>query len=223
MVFNAAVWKPRNQRQETQLHNALFRLYRRCAAMHFGQKALKRSAIQLYEITGFLQPGPLLVLSRLRYVGQLFRSIQPHLWALLQNSQQWKKQFEADLTWFGQYCPELQLLQQYHTSWMDFLQVVRSSGSRWKSWIRRAQNRCLAHVRILAEWHGWHEKIYQEMRLHEIGISSPAEVQKEHYCLCCEKNIQQKIKSGSGRTCFQSTRTGSRSTTLCRVCSVNTV
>ena len=208
MMFNAAVWKPRNKRQETQLHNALFRLYRRCAAMHFGQKALKWSAIQLYEFTGFLQPGPLLVLSRLRYAGQLFRSIQPHLWALLQNSQQWKNQFEADLPWFGQYCPELQLLQQYHTSWMDFLQKIRSSVSRWKSWIRRAQNRCLAHVRVLAEWHG-----YQEMRLHEIGTSPPAEVQKGHYCLCCEKIIQQ--KSGPGRACFQSSRTCSRSTTLC--------
>lgn len=106
ITFNAAVWVPRNKRQERQIHTAFARLFKRLATMHRGPVAITWSLSRaLYEL-GLPTDQAILRNARLRYLSQIIKMGQPHLRRLIQAAPQWLVILTADLEWLRRLCPE---------------------------------------------------------------------------------------------------------------------
>ena len=186
IVFNSAAWTPRNKRQKSLIEHAFFRLYRRFAVLHFGNRALHWSSDCLYHTVGLPRPLVVLTVARLRYIHQLLGSAQPQTWAMLQRNPQWYDQLHADIVWFDQLCPEKMLLTSFKDSWETFAQVVGEHPTRWKNWLRTAVARHVSSLRLEYEWHWWHGEIMKELLLQGYRCRRRIDLlDTKHFCLKC--------------------------------------
>ena len=82
IVFNAATWQTRTKGQQKQIVAGFDRLHKRIAVMHFGKQALEWSQAQVYSALQLPTTEVLLRVARLRYLAQIVRVGQPHLWLM---------------------------------------------------------------------------------------------------------------------------------------------
>ena len=190
IVFNSAVWTPRNHRQHAAIEHAFFRLYRRFAVLHFGKSAIQWRADRLYRTLAMPKPPVALIVARLRYLSQLLHSAQPHTWAMLQRNPQWYSQLQADVAWFDQFCPEKGLLDSFKDSWDEFAQRVGEHPTRWKNWLRAAMARHISSQKLEYEWHWWHGEIMKEFLLQGYQcLTRPCHTESAHFCLKCRRTF----------------------------------
>ena len=190
IVFNCAVWTPRNRRQHAAIEHAFFRLYRRFAVLHFGQSAMQWGADRLYRALAMPKPHVVLIIARLRYLSQLLHSAQPHTWAMLQRNPQWYRQLQADIAWFDQLCPEKMLLDSFKDSWDAFAQAIGEHSTRWKNWLRAAMARHISTLRLEFEWHWWHGEIMKELLLQGYQcLPRQYHTDPAHFCLKCKRTF----------------------------------
>lgn len=191
--YNAAVWIPRNKRQAAQIESAFHRLYQRLAVQHFGAPALPWSRTWLLFKLGLPEAGIVLVVSRLRYFGQLVQSGQPTLWALLQRDEQWVVQLQNDLTVLTTYCPEAGGFMPLKDCWNAITAFIAASPARWKRLLRKLQARAVSMQHIDVEWNQWHLEMYECLVAHEIVGPEPCSVPVHTYCcLSCTKFFKTK-------------------------------
>ena len=190
IVFNSAVWTPRNRRQHAAIEHAFFRLYRRFAVLHFGKSAIQWRADRLYRTLAMPKPPVVLIVARLRYLSQLLHSAQQHTWAMLQRNPQWYSQLQADVAWFDQFCPEKGLLDSFRDSWDEFAQRVGEHPTRWKNWLRAAMARHISSLQLEYEWHWWHGEIMKEVLLQGYHcLTRPCHTESAHFCLKCRRTF----------------------------------
>ena len=186
ILYNAAVWRPRNSRQHGQLESALHNLYKRFAILHFGKRALTWSRAWLLAQVGMPDLRTLLVVARLRYLGQLLCTGKDIIWALLQRDEPWRSQLLEDLRTLGEYCPEQSYLAQMPEAWDDLMHYVTHHPIAWKRCVRKFLARRVASHKLDADWWSWHKQIRDECL--KCGLVSSEECEyaaNTHYCLCC--------------------------------------
>ena len=159
ILYNSAVWVPRNKRQATQLEAAFHRLYQRFAVLHYGANALTWSHRWLLYKLSLPEAAIVLAVSRLRYLGQLVPSGQPVLWALLQRDAQWLLTLQADLATLEHYCPEIGCFAPLSYRWQDLAEFIVASPARWKRSLRKLQARAISMQALDTEWMQWHNDI----------------------------------------------------------------
>ena len=189
ITFNAAAWMPRNCRQQQQLHSSFMKLYKRVCILHFGGDALTWSDDKV--LNQFRLPSPEVTLrqARLRYVLQLCKGGQPHMWGLLQADGEWYQRFCKDVTWLDSFCPEAGL-QGLQMRWDLVVDYVTSSPTRWKRLIKTAVHRHISCREIDMQWLEWQTEIMHEVLEAGFALPKATNACKQYYCLACKKSFK---------------------------------
>ena len=188
IVYNAAIWRPRNKRQAAQIESSFTKLYKRIAAMHFGPIALDWGRTKVLDEYGLPSHEEILCQARLRYLEQLTRVGEPQLWALLQEDEQWRRQVFADLDWIRLYCADFPVFVCTPPDWDRLLEWIRASPIRWKRMLKSVMARCASARTITFHWKTWHSVIMVEV-IKDGYAQQPQNQCREcmHYCLRCKK------------------------------------
>ena len=189
ITFNAAAWMPRNRRQTQQLHVSFMKLYKRVCLLHFGSIALTWSDDKV--LNAFRLPAPEITLrqARLRYVLQLCKGGQPHIWGLLQADDDWYTRFCTDIAWLVSHCPEVDL-DPSTLCWESFAAHVQSSPARWKRLIKAAVNRHISTREIDLQWLTWQSEIMHEVIGAGFALPNVVNSCRQFYCLACRRSFQ---------------------------------
>lgn len=191
--YNAAVWVPRNKKQGGQLDSAFHRLYQRFAVLHFGVPAMTWSRKWLLYKLGLPEAAIVMLVARLRYLGQLIVAGQPILWALLQRDRTWHAQLVEDMRCLWRYCPEVGEFFPLQQNWLQLFDYVTASPMRWKRTIRKLQARAIAVQKLDVEWMLWHQDIRDRLLEHQIVSPCPKiQYNTIFCCLCCKKTFATK-------------------------------
>ena len=191
--YNAAVWVPRNKRQEGQIASCFHRLYQRLAVQHFGASAMTWNRRWLLYKLGLPDATTVMTVSRLRYLGQLVFSGQPLIWGLLQRDKHWLECLQDDLAYLEFFCPEVGSFRPVQIHWQQLSEFIQSSAARWKRILRKLQARAVSMQKIDAEWLQWQQEIHD--CLVEYEIVDPVVMSTEQSvfgCLCCRKMFRNK-------------------------------
>ena len=193
ITYNAAVWVPRNKRQEGQIESAFHRLYQRFAVLHYGASAMTWSRKWLLYKLSLPEAKIIMTVARLRYLGQLIVAGQPILWALLQRDCSWLLQLTHDLSCLELYCPEVGSFEPIRQNWSSLTDFVTHSPMRWKRTMRKLQARAIAVQQLDAEWFAWHQDIRDKLIEYQV-VPPETKVQytSAFCCLCCQKTFTKK-------------------------------
>ena len=190
IIFNAAVWCPRNKRQAAQTEAAFMRLYKRVTALHFGQQAVQWSQTRILNAFGLPDPAFTIRRSRLRYLLQLAQVGQPHTWALLQTDDLWKQQVNEDLSCLNDYCPEDEVPFPIEEYWNQLIAFMLESPGRWKKILKKMIHRHISIRQIDCEWNAWHSAVMQDVLESGFGHRPQRVVEaQQHYCLACRQTF----------------------------------
>ena len=79
VIFGSPLWRSATTKQWRQIEHGFFRLYKRLCVNHFGKAAVEWSKERILTTLELPSAEEVLRLSRLRYLGQLVMSGQPHV------------------------------------------------------------------------------------------------------------------------------------------------
>ena len=193
-------------KQDTQyFHSAMLRLYRRLLKL---PPDTPMSDDVLLAKVRLPAPEILLRISRLRYLGLLYRCEQTTPWALFRSDTTWCATIQQDLHWMWSFFSNTSKLKdplQHFASWEY---VLRYHRSYWKTLLQRCQ---LLHVRqhhdrVLVR------ELHRDVLTHfgNLGTFQTAPIrprldpaqQHDHFgCMCCQ--LRCRTKPGEGVHLFR--------------------
>ena len=193
MIFNCAVWAPRTAKQQRQMEAGFTKLEKRIAVMHYGADAIDWSGSQARAALNLPASEVILREARLRYIAQLIRSGQPHVWSLLQEEKSWFGKVADDLVWLQSFCPEDQVPNGTPEEWEHLCWWANERPKAWKSLIRRAVERAKAHAARVHEWRDWHKAIVVDLiEAGLIGRDVASRAHEEFFCAKCRLDFASK-------------------------------
>ena len=128
--------------------------------MHFGRASIEWSSLQAQVSLNLPSCNIILREARLRYIMQLIRSGQPHVWSL-QTEGSWFARVSEDLDWLCSFCPDELVTGQpknWHLVWW-----ATERPKAWKSVVRRGVERAKADATRVHEWREWHKVIVLDL------------------------------------------------------------
>ena len=189
ILYNSATWVARTSKQSRQISAGFARLYKRVALLHFGLSAKEWSLNKVIAEIGLAEPDVLLRTARLRYFLQMVRHGQPHFCAFVQQEATWFSLVQEDLMWLRSFCPEEDLPDGTPASWGVCLSWSKEGAKQWKSLLRRATARSVAHQKRVYDWNEWHRWVYAYLLDHGVPRCSTVSAADEFYCLACGKSF----------------------------------
>lgn len=188
LLYNTAVWVPRNKRQTMQIEAGFTKLYKRLALYHWGKQALTWSSHWTLYKMRLPSSTTVLTVARLRYLGQLVRTGQPILWALLQRDGEWHDRTNQDLAYLMEYCPEADLPLPIQQHWDVLHDLLVKSPGYWRRLMRTLVARSISVQTIDAEWKHWHQEIRTELIAAKcVSMPTASQTSNTHYCLQCTR------------------------------------
>ena len=191
VIFGSPLWRSATMKQWRQIEHGFSRLYKRLCVNHFGKSAVEWSNDRILTTLELPSAEEVLRLSRLRYLGQLVISGQPHVWALIQEEVKWWCLVQEDLQWWRQFCPEDDMPLGESNEWDELVQSISSHPGVWKRRLKKAIRRAVAFRRRCFEWNEWHRWTFQYLQEHgAIGNEVVPPKPTEWFCLCCARQFQ---------------------------------
>lgn len=201
--YGTESWILDDVRSKTYFNGAILRLYRRL------MKCPPDSAIQDDEIlvqTQLPAPEDLLRISRLRYVGLLYRCEDITPWALIRADTQWMHQIKLDFQWLWiEHTTKLSNPEEHFPAWEY---VLRYHRSYWKTLLQRGTQLSQLHRQddlLLRRLHHdvlGHLAHWGPLQFAPVRPNIPIEHQTGYYgCMSC--GIRCKSKAGEGVHLFK--------------------
>ena len=203
--YGTESWILDDVRSKTYFNGAILRLYRRLL------KCAPDSAIQDDEIlvqTQLPAPEDLLRISRLRYVGLLYRCEEVTPWALIRADTQWIQQIKEDLQWLWRLVEHTTKLRNPEEHFPAWEYVLRYHRSYWKTLLQRGLQLSQLHRQddmLLRRLHHdilGHLAHWGPLQFAPVRPNIPIEHQTGYYgCMSC--GIRCKSKAGEGAHLFK--------------------
>ena len=135
LLYGTESWVPGSRCEDLHLHSAIIRLYKRLLRTppdsHITDGAVCSEL-------GLATPTILMRTSRLRYLGQLYRSLPQDLWNVILQDQEWIAVAEGDLAWMWGQLHNSSDLTDPSTGWEKWEYILTHHPGYWKRLVRRA-------------------------------------------------------------------------------------
>jgi len=203
--YGTESWVLDDAKSRQYFNGAILRLYKRLL------KLPPDSLVQHEEVTSQAQlpaPEDLLRVTRLRYLGLLYKCEQVTPWAILRADTAWTTLLRADLQWLWQLIRGTTSLRDPATHFQEWEYLLRYHRSYWKTLLQRGMHLVQLHRQdqlllrrlhhdIFAHLAHWGPLSHAPVRPH-----IPVERQYGHYgCMKCQ--LRCRSKAGEGAHLFK--------------------
>ena len=201
LLYGTESWVPGSRGEDLHLHGAVMRLYKRILKCPPDSHIMDRTVCTRL---GLASPTILLRVSRLRYIGQLYRSLPQDLWNVLLQDQEWIQVLEADIDWMWQQLSHSSELRDPTTDWSQWEYILQHHAGYWKRLVRRAMDHAIQQDANQELIQTGHQRILNYLRKHGIFENETQAV--EEYpttfgCLTC--GVWFRSKAGEGAHMFR--------------------
>ena len=198
LLYGTESWVPGSRRDDLHLHSAILRLYKRVLRMPPDSHATDEAVC---STLGLATPTILLRVSRLRYLGQLCRSLPPDLWHILLQDQEWLYVLEGDLAWMWRQLSNSSDLTDPQTGWDRWEYILACHPGYWKRLVRRAMEHDIMQMQNRELVQECHNKTLAYLRSH--GTFTQDKHYQQQYeptafgCLSCGAWFRSKAGEGA--------------------------
>ena len=133
--YGTESWTLKDQATKTYVHNALMRLFRRLGKHPPDAHLTDDDILTHVEINS---PTELLRLSRLRYLGTLYRCRHLVPWGLLNEDEEWRSLLHDDLSWMWHQLSRSSTLPKPEECFGAWEDILLHHTSYWRRLVRRA-------------------------------------------------------------------------------------
>ena len=190
LLFGAGSWPPLTRGEQQQFSGTLWSFYRQMLC-------IPRDGCQNYSFATILAlvglPGPDVTLhvQRLTYLGSLFRSAPPELWALIKLDRPYALQMMDSARWLFKWVWNTSTLPNPDTDWEAWRAFLISSPAKYKGWLQRAQGLEIQRSQVVAALEG----LYSTVRMFT-SPATQADINNQpcsEICIPCRKLFRTRV------------------------------
>ena len=203
--FGTESWTFEDCKSREHVHNSLMRLFRRLLKVPHDAHLTDEDIL---VGTGLNSPTEILRISRLRYLGTLYRCGDLVPWGLLNSDTEWKRLLADDLDWMWMQLRAASSMSNPADSIGQWESLWLYHPSYWKRLVRRAgEHAILQRQRShrVGQFHGRFCLLFEQVlpghfKQHKVE-RSPIETEEVHACMQCRQVFAS--KGGLGAHCFK--------------------
>lgn len=170
--WNLGGWYELDDFAYKRYRTSLMSLMRRtCMTPHGPETVWTWSDDKVLATLGIPDPAEMLHLARLSFFTTAYHSGPDELWCLIIAEGSWMKCLRAALYWMYTQLEGSTNFSGLHEFETDWIQGVRTRGSKWRGWIKRAKTHSILQRENRSFLLSWHSDFYD--RLSEVGLQMP--------------------------------------------------
>ena len=205
IAYGMESWVFDNQQDTQYFHSAMMRLYRRLLKLPPETPITDDALLAQVHLPA---PAVLLRISRLRYLGLLYRCEHTTPWALFRQDSAWRDVLQQDLQWMWSLIANTCKLQDPSKHFASWEYMLRYHRSYWKTLLQRCQTLHVRqhHDRVMVR--ELHRAVFSHFEQCGTFRTAPVrprldpEQQHHHYgCMCCQRRCR--TKAGEGAHLFR--------------------
>ena len=201
ITYGMESWTFQDKKTKEYFRVAFLRLYRRLLKL---PNTAKLQDCEVLAATQLPAPEVMLRISRLRYLGLLYKCEQVTPWAVLRADHDWMEIIAEDLTWLWTLIADTCKLRDPSQHFEDWEYVLRYHRSYWKTLLQRGAT--LSQMKVADELllRRLHHDIFNTLIEHGTLTYAPTksnfdpEQQAQHFgCMYCAKRCRSKAGEGA--------------------------
>ena len=201
ITYGMESWTFQDKKTKEYFRVAFLRLYRRLLKL---PNTAKLQDCEVLAATQLPAPEVMLRISRLRYLGLLYKCEQVTPWAVLRADHDWMKIIAEDLTWLWTLIADTCKLRDPSQHFEDWEYVLRYHRSYWKTLLQRGATLSQMKVEDELLLRRLHHDIFNTLIEHGTLTYAPTksnldpEQQAQHFgCMYCAKRCRSKAGEGA--------------------------